>query len=355
MSQHALLMKQLQEICTDLQIHDADSFTFRSDRPHDVVSTPEPAPDGGATGTQSGAAVPALTPLTKHLADELYRKCYVRHYPLVGDQDSDTVRDNKLTELFQQANHSKDGWDPGWRIYQTCPDGRVFVQKGERSCAALPGAYSTYKWPGVKPQSGDLVSVRLFADSTDAQVGFFIAFGRTLSDQFDEIALVRFYFNIKAHAAVSLMGALTTLLNRYLIPFRFKSLVDAGAYTRADAAVLYVARRYYHLVAPLVIELSGTLQDGLRDGTPLFSKTLVPGIGMADDPATAESFGQHRCRLVAEAMVAAWEAGTQAVEARLDAIQQRFTTAGIQLALPYLNPKSINIFDQPIFLQENQW
>lgn len=351
------LKLELREICGAVRIHSAEEFSFRGKEFYTVSEEKDAAEFEFFKAAKPDEEL--HTDLINRLRDVLYDQCYIRRIakPAAGDMHtiSHAVLEQSLSEQFQNANHNKDGWDPGWRIYKTASDGKLFVQKGERSRMVMAGEYSTYKWPGVAPAPGDMLSVRMFAGSTDMQSSFFFAFGRTLSDQFDECAVVRFYFNIKAEAAVELMRLLTATLNRYLIPFKFKSLVNSDDYTRADSAVLYVARRYYHVTASIVRDVAVMLDEGVREGTPMFTKTLVPGIGMADDPAGGESFGMHRCRLVAAAIVATWQAGSQELEPRMDAIQKHFFDFGCTLDAPYLRPQACNIFDQAIFSQEQQW
>jgi hypothetical protein len=50
----------------------------------------------------------------------------------------------------------------------------------------------------------------------------------------------------------------------------------------------------------------------MRPGTPVFTKFLAPGLGLAEDPGQGDSFGQHRCRLLADAMILAYEQGKKA-------------------------------------------
>ncbi|WP_217995132.1 T3SS effector HopA1 family protein, partial [Methylogaea oryzae] len=253
-----------------------------------------------------------------------------------------------LAQLMS-ANSTQDRWDPAWSIYQQGGDGRLLVQKGERSRAAVIGEYATNKPPGVPPQVGDQVSLRVCPGSSDMQQGFYFAFGATLSDQFDDYSLLRFYFNLQAEGAAEWLRAVSSRFNHYAVPFRYKTLADPCAYTRADAAVLYVAKRYYAIAAALVAAIAEPLQACLRPETPMFCHALRPGIGLAEEPGTGESFGMHRCRLVAEGVIDAWLAGSQAVDARLEAVRQRFAANGIRLDAPYLNAQSMDLFRNEIF------
>ena len=84
-----------------------------------------------------------------------------------------------------------------------------------------------------------------------------------------------------------------------------------------------------------------------KSATPLFTKTLWPGIGAAVEPGSGESFGSHRCRLTAEGIVDAWREGEQKTQARLVAIAKRFLGAGLDLTRPWLGPTGFDPFERP--------
>lgn len=319
------LREELAEIFATLQIHSPTAFSFRSEAPVPV------------SGNGHAALLDALR-------NTLYSSCYTR-YAASGAN----AAPQNLVPILSQANQSQDRWDPGWSIYQLAGDGRISVQKGERSRSAVIGEYATNKAPGHPAQVGDQVNLRVCPGSADLQAGFYFSFGNALSDQFDEYALLRFYFNVRAEGAAELLRAISTRFNHYAIPYRYKTLSEASAYTRADAAVLYLAKRYYHIAAALLCALAEPLDATLRDAVPMFCKTLRPGVGMAEEPGTGESFGMHRCRLVAEGVIDAWAGGSQSVAARLDAVQKRFSAAGIALDTPYLNAKSVDLYTHTDF------
>ena len=347
------LRAQLEKICQSVQIEAIDTFTLAGAQ--FVIDSASQIPIDEATTSNAASTLQ----LIEKLAGQLYERCYVRHlysaeYASEGDSNTKNLDEN-LTTLFHAANDNKDGWDPGWQIYQTGGEGRLFVQKGDRSRAVMAGEYSTYKWPGVVPVAGDFVSVRMFAGSTDVQPSFFFAFGRTLSDQFDEYALVRFYFHVSAEQAPNLMAQITASLNRYQIPFKFKALVQAQLYTRTDAAVLYIARRYYQIVATLIIDLQREDCIYLKEGNPLFSRMLIPGVGIAEDPKAGMSFGMQRCNLLAQGFVNAWQLGKQDGETKIHAIEEVFVAHQLDLDRAYLNPGSTDIFETQLFDKETQW
>lgn len=340
------LRSDLSRACQQIQIESTTKF-FISELPYDI--------DFEKAKTDKENSHAETDALAERLSAVFYGQLYTRTFSLVHEQSNSDVAFGNLIELFHQANDNKDGWDPGWVVYKVGGDGSLLVHKGDRSRRALPGEYSTYKWPGVSPKLGDLLSIRTFAHSTDVQPAFFFAFGRTLSDQFDDCMTLRFYFNISANTVVQLMEEITRSLNHYLVPFKFKALVDPMKYSRADAAVLYVARRYYGIVASLVMEIQAKLRPGFRELVPLFTKRLVAGIGMAEEPEEKGSFGMHRSGVAARAIVNAWRNGTQDVDERMSEIETYFSELGIDLDSAYLNPKSEDIFDQVIFEKETRW
>src|SRR5262249_20223137 len=150
------------------------------------------------------------------------------------------------------------------------------------------------------PQSGGMVTVASPRESAIAQPGFYFLYGETLSDVWDEHQLLRFYFHASAESSPAVLEYLTAEFNRWQIPFRMKALIEPALYFRTDAVVLYFARRYHQIAVRIVEAMPREVASALHAATPLFTLTLRPGVGMAEDPGNGESFGMHRCRLTAE-------------------------------------------------------
>lgn len=328
--------EELAKIFGALQIHSYAAFSYQDGAPIPTLPAGAPFPSH-----QDGHGL-----LLDGIRNHLYGHCYVRDSG-VGSTQSVFPGQNLVT-LLARANPTMDRWDPGWTLYQIGTGNTILVQKGERSRSALNGEYASNK-PGAALQAGDTVNLRVYPGSADLQPGFYFVFSDTLSDQFDEYNLLRFYFNITAEGAPELLREVASRCNRYQVPFRFKTLTDPAGYRRADGAVLYCAKRYFHIVADLLSGLPETVTAQLRPETPLFTKMLKPGIGMAEEPGTGESFGMHRCRLVAEGIIDAWVTGSQSTETRLEAVEKRFAANGLNLDHPYLNSKSMNLFESTVY------
>ena len=75
----------------------------------------------------------------------------------------------------------------------------------------------------------------------------------------------------------------------------------------------------------------------LDEATPGFARRLGRGIADGDEPAAAggASLGQHRARLSAAGLVAAWRDGRTSPRERLARVAQAFADAGVDPAAPY--------------------
>ncbi|MEV4894276.1 T3SS effector HopA1 family protein [Nonomuraea sp. NPDC055795] len=102
------------------------------------------------------------------------------------------------------------------------------------------------------------------------------------------------------------------------------------------AAVIYLSRDAFPALAEPMLALRAEIGGFLSPRTPVFTAELAPGLGLAEDPATGESFGEHRCRLLAEAMARAEESGTSDVPAAID---EYFARAGVDLDAAHPSPR----------------
>ncbi len=78
----------------------------------------------------------------------------------------------------------------------------------------------------------------------------------------------------------------------------------------------------------------------LRSEIPAFTKLLAPGLGLAEDRGREESFGTHRCHLLAEGIIESHQRRIRRFEERMSVVERRFCEAGIDLDSPYLEPGS---------------
>jgi hypothetical protein len=195
---------------------------------------------------------------------------------------------------------------------------------------------------GAGPKAGKPVSIFLPGGSTETQPGLYHAFGDTAGEFEDSEQTLRFYWNVSAEGAPRLMEAVTGDFNRFQIPFQFKCGIRAAHYSRRDAAVLYLHGRYYAIAALLVERVHLQVRAWLASGTPLFAKRLADGLAFAEDPG--DSFGKHRCKILAEAMAST--RGKPADE-RIEEVRRQFERHGLSLDRPWLNAGSVDRYEFP--------
>ena len=317
------------------------AFSFDGEPESDVRSF-QSAPVSGA------ASAPGDDMLVKAIQAVLYDRCYARRRPRAstGGATQAAPPDIEFARRLAAANAGRERWDRGWVIHQFGPNGQAFVRKGDRERVAVPGAFIFDAAPGMTPQIGSSVSVRAPSETYEAQPGYYFAFGETLDELADNLSLTRLYFHCRADDAALLVSELTGALNRFQTPFQLKTPTAPSLYGRTDAAVLYVGGRYFPITARIVAFVREKVR--LEAATPLFTKTLWPGIGAAVEPGTGESFGSHRCRLMAEGIVDAWRRGEQErASALCRNVEARFAAAGLDLRRPWLGPGGVDPFNQP--------
>ena len=175
--------------------------------------------------------------------------------------------------------------------------------------------------------------------------GFYMALGDRELRHDDADPVVRFYWHLTPDGAAALVGSATTRLNEGRLPFRLKVLRDPSLYTRCDAGVVYTRRRDYRSVSRILANVYHEVSGSLEPGIPAFTKPLAPGLGLAEDPGDGQSFGEHRCHLLADALVAAHELGLRSVPERTRAVVDRFEREGLDLAATFLNPGARDEYD----------
>ena len=80
----------------------------------------------------------------------------------------------------------------------------------------------------------------------------------------------------------------------------------------------------------------------------MFTKRLAPGLALAEEPAgPADSFGTHRCGLLAEAIIRAYEQKTEAIHSRMEVLAACFDEEGLSLHTPFLNAGSVDDYHFP--------
>jgi HopA1 effector protein family len=267
----------------------------------------------------------------------LYESFYCRGVPSplpVTERQVAPRSDAAFVEQLSAANKGRGCWAAGWRIEARSGEGLLVRKEGLRML--VPPACAR---PAVgEPPDGDLVHIRLPKELASASPGYYTALGNTELRPESGDAMVRLYVHIVPSAAPKLTALVTSSLNDLGVAFRLKVVDAPEQYFRCDAAVLYTAAKDFGAVRPVLRHLCSGVQ--LRERTPAFTKALRPGIGLAEQPASGDSFGTDRCLLLAEGIVEAHDRGAKRIHERLAVVAAHFASRGVVLDAPYLEPGS---------------
>jgi hypothetical protein len=282
-----------------------------------------------------------------HLVSELQRSLYLGFYA-TGTPVRDAApkprpaRCPDLVDALSRANAGTGCWSTGWLVRSVEAAGIVCERDDLRLMARTDG----WRAPaGGEARVGEVVHLLTPKEQLGVSPGCYLAQSNLELGAERDAAIVRVYWNTTAAGALMLMAHLTSLLNDQGLSFRLKVVAHPDAFTRCDAAVLYLLQNDFEAAAPALERAFAAVAGELGPAVPAFTKPLAPGVGLAEDPAQGTSFGWHRCGLVAEALVDAHRRGIDALERRLAGARAHFAAAGLSFEAPYLNAGSHDRYD----------
>jgi hypothetical protein len=176
-------------------------------------------------------------------------------------------------------------------------------------------------------------------DFITGPAGHFVIIGRQGFDP-QTGRQIRFYWNLTPDGAAPFLREIGTRLERRRIPFQAKVPVDPVRYARTDCGVLYLNDEEVEAARDAIAATYHVLRQNLRSAVPLFTREIAPGLAFAESPPTRESFGMHRCGLIAEGLLATEVRGVREGEARLAILREHLTAYGLELDRLERNPTS---------------
>ena len=282
--------------------------------------------------------------LRQHLIAQVQSRLYRHFYqlgiavPAVQDAAAVAVSERRdFVHSLSAANQGQGTWQDGWSVVESSETGVRARRDGITVHVPIERR---------RDNSGPTIAVLMPKEFLKQSPGFYLAQSDvSLQPQTSDI-LVRLYWHVTASGARSLVESATSRLNAERVPFHLKVLDSPGAYRRNDAAVLYITKRDLRRASPLLDQIYEDVRHQLDPGEPALTKRLAPGLGLAEDPRNGESFGLHRCRLLAKAFVdAAWQ-GVDDSSRLIQAVVDHFQAERLDVACPYLNPGSSDDYDQ---------
>ncbi|HUP00155.1 MAG TPA: T3SS effector HopA1 family protein [Gemmatimonadota bacterium] len=277
-----------------------------------------------------------LRALTRHLYGHFY--CRGGAVPLGRASAISGVGEVRaFMTALSAANRHRDRWDDGWTIVERKAD-QCIVRKWDTDfTVTADGCRSTGNEPLL---AGSSVDVLVPSERWFEYPGYMLFHGRRIPEpRAGSAGLTRLYLNLDHDGACRMIDLCGTL-DDLPLPYALKVAGRPEGLDRCDTVILFIGREDYRRASEVLVETGRDLREMLRPGSPAFTRPIARGVGVADDPGGGESFGESRCRLLAEGIVIAGERGETGVEARLRTIEDRFRQAGTSLDRPHLNPGS---------------
>lgn len=275
---------------------------------------------------------------------QLIDGCYQAWYTRSAEEKNISPLPQPDYPQVYRVMHRGDGeWEPGWLVQKVSSAGRLMVSRDEEIRIVAPGDYLTPEKPGLLPRPGMSVSVVARREIADEQPGFWI----TASPAWYQLepGLLRLYWNTDPEGGALLVEQVTRNISD-TVPYSLKLPVDAIGFQRADAAVLYIQASYFAQIRPTLVGIHRHMQPRLWPQVPGMCRVLAPGLGLAEDPPHAnESFGLHRCRLIADAIIAAGPKRWHDPSRLAELVKLSLQEAGIDPDRPYLNPPARKDYD----------
>lgn len=274
------------------------------------------------------------------LYDEVHcREAMPRAAVPAAPEYHDYLGARRFVERLSAANGGVGGWQSGWTLRDRAGAEHAIVERyGVRFFAGPDDVLPADAAPGAQ------VHVRVPKEYRELIPGFYMAVGNALDDM-DWGSAVRLYWHVTFAGAVPLTECLTRTFNEGGVPFRFKLLSDPRSYVRVDSAVLYLTGESYVHGRPLVERIHRAIRSSLAPALSPFVKPLAEGLGVAEDPGSEMSYGQHRCRLLASALDTPAYAAASTVPERVALVLARLRRDGLDPDAIHLRPGSTDVYE----------
>jgi hypothetical protein len=296
-------------------------------------------------GSRMGAVTPQVRrSLTREQLDgylhhrlqhHLYRRFYATGFPVPirSIDETDQPPAPAVVEKLSKANTGRGAEETGWKIVD---------ERGSTTLVTRNGMTLEVATNRIIGRSRATVSIRFLKELREESPGFYTALGDRSFGAREP--LIRFYWNLRPDAAATFIGETTRRLNEKRIAFRAKVLHDPARFDRCDAAVIYTTKRDRESVYRVLTNLYRRLEKHLKPLTPVFTKRIGRGVAIAEDPPDRVSFGQHRCGILAEAILGAHRRGLTTPEAQFQEVLAAFARHRISFRDPFLNPGSADAY-----------
>ena len=210
---------------------------------------------------------------------------------------------------------------------------RALGTRPETSCEALTRMLRQRWWLGLGLPGAVLAAQRRAADRHRVPQEPW----RTWGEHWDPEThprqeLLRIYLACAPGTGLQTVATVTDRARRWSEPWLLSSRALHQPVPRADATVLTIPVASLAPLRARLDQLVGELRPLLSSQAPLLTLHVTRGVGIAESPGPDDSYGEHRCRLVAAAVLQHREEALRVVQRRTHAA---FWAVGVDPRRPY--------------------
>ena len=216
---------------------------------------------------------------------------------------TNTEFEQALAQIFPQKRQQSEQWKV---VGIDENPANLYVQRGGITLLVNRTAHLPLAAAQQNAQKNDLITITFPCQFPNISNGFYVFKSEYERNTFNTNT-IRVYFNLKAARAVVFTKLLLEKLYDHQIAFEYKVFKYINTTRRSDNAVLYVNASELADILELLNPLFEMSSSYLNAENSIFHHKLFPGIGLAEEPLQdtsirRESYGTHRCRLLAEAI-----------------------------------------------------
>ncbi len=250
-----------------------------------------------------------------------------------------------LPAAVRGAHHETPRFEGGWKAQTASSWGRVVANKGDETRVLERSEYTVPGRRGLRAQHGDALLVSRCWDWVDEETGFW-HYRRGTWPPPGADRLVRIYWNCVPAEAPRVIAQVSLVLGAAAdVPFMVKTPARSDHNGRADAVVSYLGPDGYSRFECELRATAESLAVCLRPQTPRMTHRLAPGVALTEGKLGGDSFGDVRCRLLADTFCEASAEARRSVPQLVERIGADFRATGLDPARPYLEPGPVRDYD----------
>ncbi len=211
--------------------------------------------------------------------------------------------EKELAQLFSDRRRK----NQQWKVLETDKNpAYLYVQRGGITLFVDRLRHLPIEEEQRNAKKDDLITISFPCQYPNISNGFYSFMSEYERNTYNTNT-VRIYFNLKPSKAVAFTKLLLEKLYFNTIAFEYKVFKYIKTTQRMDTAVLYFNADQYKKIIAILNPLFEASSAYLNAKNSIFHYKLFPGIGLAEEPlhenqTKRESYGTHRCRLLAEAI-----------------------------------------------------